>query len=56
MIDQPWAFIGGVFALKARADLKPGEYQFTKHASLRDVIGTIVEGKVVQHAVTIPEG
>jgi UPF0755 protein len=29
---------------------------FQKNASLRDVIGTIVEGKVVQHAVTIPEG
>ncbi len=51
-----WAFIGGVFALKARSDLKPGEYLFTKNASLRDVIGTMVEGKVVQHSVTIPEG
>ena len=42
--------------MKARADLKPGEYAFQKNASLRDVIGTIVEGKVVQHSVTIPEG
>ncbi|HEX3860003.1 MAG TPA: endolytic transglycosylase MltG [Pseudolabrys sp.] len=54
--NNRWAFIGAVFALKARSDLKPGEYQFMKNASLRDVIGTIVEGKVVQHAVTIPEG
>jgi UPF0755 protein len=53
---DPWYFIGGVLALKASQDLKPGEYQFQKNASLRDVIGTIVEGKVVQHAVTIPEG
>src|SRR3954447_16797901 len=53
---NPWAFIGGVFALKASTELKPGEYEFRKNASLRDVIGTIVEGKVVQHAVTIPEG
>src|SRR4051794_24738530 len=51
-----WLFIGGVFALKASSDLKPGEYEFRKNASLRDVIATIVEGKVVQHAVTIPEG
>src|SRR5438128_12225333 len=51
-----WVFIGGVFALKASSDLKPGEYEFKKNASLRDVIGTIVEGKVVQHAVTIHEG
>ena len=53
---NPWLFIGSVFALKASSDLKPGEYLFQKNASLRDVIGTIVEGKVVQHAVTIPEG
>jgi peptidoglycan lytic transglycosylase G len=53
---NPWLFIGGVFALKASSDLKPGEYSFQKRASLRDVIATIVEGKVVQHNVTIPEG
>jgi len=50
------AFIGAVFAMKARSDLKPGEYNFQKNASLREVIATIVEGKVVQHSVTIPEG
>ena len=54
--NNRWAFIGSVFALKARSELKPGEYLFQKNASLRDVIGTMVEGKVVQHAVTIPEG
>jgi UPF0755 protein len=54
--NNRWAFIGGVFALKARSELKPGEYLFQKNASLHEVIGTIVEGKVVQHAVTIPEG
>jgi UPF0755 protein len=53
---NPWVFIGSVFALKASSDLKPGEYSFQKRASLRDVIATIVEGKVVQHSVTIPEG
>src|ERR1700730_4183602 len=54
--NNRWAFIGAVFALKARSELKPGEYAFQKNASLRDVIGTIVEGKVVQHSVTIAEG
>ena len=53
---NPWIFIGSVFALKASSDLKPGEYAFQKNASLHEVIATIVEGKVVQHAVTIPEG
>ena len=37
-------------------ELKAGEYLFTKRASVRDVVETIVEGKVVQHQLTIPEG
>src|ERR1700755_137097 len=51
-----WTFIGSVLALNARSGLKSGEYLFQKNATLRDVINTIVEGKVVQHAFTIPEG
>jgi UPF0755 protein len=51
-----FGFFAGVLALKARSDLKSGEYAFAKNASLRDVIETMVEGKVVQHAFTIPEG
>jgi UPF0755 protein len=54
--NNRWAFIGAVFALKARTELKPGEYAFQKNASLRSVIATMVDGKVVQHSVTIPEG
>ncbi|HEY4406601.1 MAG TPA: endolytic transglycosylase MltG, partial [Xanthobacteraceae bacterium] len=49
-------FIGGVFALKARTELKFGEYRFAKNASVRDVVETMVEGKVVPHLVTVPEG
>lgn len=56
VIDQPYIFIGGVIILKARGDLKFGEYQFSKRASIADVVDTIIEGKVVQHAVTVPEG
>lgn len=56
IIDQPWVFVGGVLALKAREDLKAGEYQFKAHASLRDVVATIVDGRVVTHQVTMPEG
>jgi UPF0755 protein len=56
VIDQPWVFVGGVLVLKAREDLKAGEYQFKAHASLRDVVATIVDGRVVPHQITIPEG
>jgi UPF0755 protein len=56
VIDQPYVFIGGVLVLKAREDLKAGEYQFRAHASLRDVVATMVEGRVIEHQVSIPEG
>ncbi|HEY0568517.1 MAG TPA: endolytic transglycosylase MltG, partial [Xanthobacteraceae bacterium] len=56
VIDQPWVFIGGVLALKAKDDLKFGEYQFAKQASVREVVETLTEGKVVQHQLTIAEG
>ncbi|HEX5508865.1 MAG TPA: endolytic transglycosylase MltG [Pseudolabrys sp.] len=56
VIDQPLVFMGGVLVLKARGGLKSGEYQFAKHASLADVVDTIVENRVVQHTLTIAEG
>ena len=54
--EHRFVFIGGVLALKARSELKAGEYLFPKRASVRDVVETIVEGKVVQHQITVPEG
>ncbi|MBI3436884.1 MAG: endolytic transglycosylase MltG [Proteobacteria bacterium] len=56
VIDQPWTFIGGVIVRKVWEDLKFGEYQFARHASLKDIVDTLVEGKVIQHQITIPEG
>jgi UPF0755 protein len=56
VIDQPYLFMAGAFLIKARNDLKSGEYLFPKNASLRDVINTIIEGKVVQHSFTVAEG
>ena len=38
VIDQPYVFIGGVVVLKARGELKFGEYQFAKHSSVADVV------------------
>jgi UPF0755 protein len=56
VIDQPYVFMGGVVVLKAGGELKYGEYKFSKQSSVADVVDTIIEGKVVQHAFTIPEG
>ncbi len=56
VIDEPWVFIGGVLVRKARGELKHGEYRFQAHASMASVVDTMIEGKVVQHALTVPEG
>jgi UPF0755 protein len=56
VIDHPWTFVVSAMLAKTHDDLRFGEYQFPKQASLHDVINTIIDGKVVQHQVTIPEG
>jgi UPF0755 protein len=56
VIDRPWTFVVTATFAKSREDLKFGEYQFTKQASLQDVISTLSDGKVVQHQISIPEG
>jgi UPF0755 protein len=56
VIDQPYLFVAGALLMKARNDLKYGEYRFGKQASLRDVVDTIINGKVVQHDFTVAEG
>jgi UPF0755 protein len=56
VIDQPYLFVAGALLMKARNDLKYGEYRFSKHASLRDVVDTMIDGKVVQHGFTVAEG
>jgi UPF0755 protein len=39
-----------------RLDLKAGEFEIAKAASMRDVLEALAEGRVVEHKVTIPEG
>src|SRR5262245_44634734 len=57
VIRDPWVFIGGAAALKIRGEeLKFGEYQFAKGASPSEVAQTMIDGKVVQHQVTVAEG
>jgi UPF0755 protein len=36
--------------------LKAGEYEFPKYATMRQVLDTIVEGKSIEHKVTLAEG
>ena len=56
VISQSWVFLGGIVVRKAYHELKAGEYEFRKQTSIAEVVNTLVEGKVIQHAITIPEG
>jgi UPF0755 protein len=56
VIDSPWTFAMSALLAKTHDELRFGEYQFPKQASLHDVINTIIDGKVVLHQITIPEG
>lgn len=42
--------------VKGQGTLKAGEYKFDKHATMRQVLDTLVEGKSIEYRVTFPEG
>lgn len=60
VINDRYAFIIGhiyhSWGSKKNFELKAGEYEIKRNASLRQVMDTLVEGKSVQFNVTVPEG
>jgi UPF0755 protein len=56
VIEHPYLFMTGLQLMGKSGLLKAGEYQFREHASLGDVVDTLVEGKAVLHSITLPEG
>jgi UPF0755 protein len=56
IIDSPLMMNAALVIEGNRAKLKAGEYLFHQHASLRDVIDVVVNGRQILHAITIPEG
>jgi UPF0755 protein len=56
VIEHPLTFIVGSLLEKTHEELRFGEYQFGKQASLHDVLNTLVSNKVVQHQITFAEG
>lgn len=59
IISDRRIFLASIFYfmhLKGKGSLKAGEYQFDKHATMREVLNTLVDGKTVQFKVTFPEG
>ena len=56
VIDQVFPFVAGAVVLRVTDEMKAGEYLIEPHASMRDVLAAIVDGRSIQHQVTIPEG
>jgi UPF0755 protein len=56
VIDSPFMLNAALLLEGNRSRVKAGEYLFKHNASLRDVIDTLISGKQVLHAITIPEG
>jgi UPF0755 protein len=56
IIDSPFMLNVALLLEGDRSKLKAGEYLFKQNASLREVIDTLISGKQVLHAITIPEG
>ncbi len=42
--------------LRGKGNVKAGEYEFRKNATMREVLDTLVEGKSIEHKVTAVEG
>ncbi len=56
VIDSASLMTATLFAEGEHSKLKVGEYLFKQSASLGEVIDTLVSGKQILHAITLPEG
>jgi UPF0755 protein len=56
VINQPLLFETYALINRQRGQLKAGEFQFKAGTSIEEAIDTLVQGKAILHAVTIPEG
>ena len=56
VIASPWRFALAAWLTRHDGPLRAGEFVFPAHASLRDVLGVLREGRMVQRRLTIPEG
>jgi len=54
--DDVSLFRYGVRYYEKQGQLKVGEFRVPAHASMKEVMDLLVSGKVIQYAVTLPEG
>ena len=56
VIKSRWVFIIEALRTGLYNKIKPGEYAFYTHQSLGEILRILVEGRVLSHKITIPEG
>src|SRR3954467_3693665 len=56
VINQPYLFELYAYLNRQKGQLKAGEFLFKAHTSLEEAIDTLIQGKAILHALTIPEG
>jgi UPF0755 protein len=56
IIPSRWLFVAGVMLNQQQGNLKAGEYLIPANASMKDIMDTMVSGRGILYAVTIPEG
>ncbi len=56
VVDNRVMMVGALWVEGQRDGVKHGEFAFKGGASLQEVIDTLVSGKPILHAITIPEG
>ncbi|WP_245279996.1 endolytic transglycosylase MltG [Hyphomicrobium sp. 99] len=61
IITNRWTFVGGyllqgLLGSRKTTELRAGEYEIKEHASMREVIDTLAEGKSILYKATLPEG
>ena len=56
VIASKWLFVAGVWFNKMQNELKAGEYMIPAHASMREVMDSIVGGKSILYSISLPEG
>jgi UPF0755 protein len=55
-LGNRWVFLAGVRLTGAGVKLQAGEYLIPAHSSLNDILKEMTEGRVIVHAITLPEG
>ena len=55
-VANRWVFWAGVRLNHQENNIKAGEFMIGAHASMREIVDSLVSGKALLYAVTIPEG